>query len=434
MDISAIKNKKLKNIIITAIVFALIFLLVSCDLSWLFKGDKYTPPTRGNSITSTEFVPHFINETEREETPYRYIEDDSVNKGTVNLSALPTDTTSATAVNSALKTLLDTVVSGKRPIVSDDEDNPVTQVYTAALDMLNDYMLNDFSDFERAHTIYDWVVYYINYDYALLDEYMEKNGQVNGNNPAFHLSGAFLSGLAVCDGISQAYTLLCAMEGIQVERVIGWAPSEDNAGRTVYVGHAWNKIKIEVPEVDGENWFFVDPTFGSAAVDYGKIIGYREYLNHAYFLLTDTESDDHFQDDSYTCNYPYTTITQKIVKSKATYAGGGNMIYSVADTEFDFYAYQTNSYGDKEMNMVANSREELCEYIKDIAVPLKMKGVEIKIAFEIDPDEFYGNRDKEILGELNDLLENIWSTSMSNAMWIACGKNYGILMLIIIYK
>lgn len=430
------KSKKLKIFSLFAALIALLFIFAGCDsflealLSLLGGGDNtvFDPKTRGDSITSTIFEAHLESIPENERTDILPVDGFETTVDMQN-DLKPSEYTSSEKIHLSLRKLLETVVAGKNPIVSEDTENPVRQVWDAARAALNEFIHDDYTEYEIAHTIYDWVVYNVDYDHQLLDDYYNDYASLNDNNPAFHLSGAFLSGLAVCDGISKTFSLLCAMEGIAVERVLGWYP-----GDGMYVGHAWNKINITVPGAAEQNWFFVDPTFASAAIsdNSGNI---TEYLTHAYFLLSDAQSDDHLQDDSYTVSNGNKNLYQKSQKSPATkYSGvnqgGGGMIYSNCTTEFDYYSQHLNPNENYPSPKVTPSN--LKAYIQNYAVPARIQGVEIKLnTTQINHDEM----DDRINSALSPLVGTTDTKPVSgrSTWWMYCGKDGNILMLIIVY-
>ena len=378
------KTKLYKIVATVLVTIFTLFALTACEfLDQLLRDildSEYTPRQSGDSIQSDYFAHHLIGEDQREENPIRPIDDPSVE--TVDLTHLPYYQNSASSVNGALATLLETVTAGKRPILSQDPENPVTQIYNAAIEVLDTYIKNDFTQFERILAIYEWIIYFVDYDYALLDAYLIDGPIEGGNdNPAFHMSGVFISRLAVCDGMSKAFSLLAGIEGIEAQRILGWYPNYDNGKLSQYVGHAWNKVNVATPdpatgEYGEKHWYLVDVTFGNFAIYNSSQNRYTEYLTRAYFLIED--SPDHLQDDLY--HQPKgATINKKDTPSKASYPGGGNKIYAVADTVWDYYAWRTYEYEGATYRPYAHTLQEVKNYLQSYAVPNKFRGVEIKL-------------------------------------------------------
>ena len=148
------------------------------------------------------------------------------------------------------------------------------------------------TDLQKARAIFDWLVINVYYDnnvaYTALPQASYKYN-------AFYLEGV-INGSAVCDGLSKAYSVMCAIEGIDCVRVTGKLKDakEDDPG------HAWNKIQIM-----GE-WFLSDSTWGNrvVAVRNDSNTSYYEYVNGKYFLFTDDVRSeiDNYNSDQY-CQY-----------------------------------------------------------------------------------------------------------------------------------
>ena len=154
-------------------------------------------------------------------------------------------------------------------------------IYNNARAILLEICDDQMTDVEKVHSIYDWIIEEVQYDYALagatgatVDQTLEYDG--------FYLEGVFLKGAeetrtAVCDGKSKAFALLCGMEGIQSCRIIGYVNNDEGAG------HAWNKVLVDADGNGIKNWYIVDSTWGDLYMS-GK-----EYLRHNYFLLGEDE-------------------------------------------------------------------------------------------------------------------------------------------------
>lgn len=101
----------------------------------------------------------------------------------------------------------------------------------------------------------------------------------------YYLEGIFLDKFykkdmhAVCDGKSKAFVLMCGIEGITAVRISGEASSD---GKN-FGGHAWNKVLLDLNGTGDKEWYFVDTTWGDVGDDS------KEFLSHAYFLLSDDE-------------------------------------------------------------------------------------------------------------------------------------------------
>ena len=122
-------------------------------------------------------------------------------------------------------------------------------IYTEMLEVLGRVYTEGNSEFLNAKGIYDFLTHEVKYDRvaassSAYDSYL---------NQAYYLEGVFLNHLAVCDGKSKAYQMMCNYVGIENVRIK--ATSDD------LKKHAYNYIKI-----DGV-WYLTCPTYGSNIVE-----------------------------------------------------------------------------------------------------------------------------------------------------------------------
>lgn len=143
-------------------------------------------------------------------------------------------------------------------------------IYNKAKTILNKIIGNNMSDFEKALAIYDYICSTTTYDKRKFNQEVMLDSYKTTHIPSFYLEGVFIKGLAVCDGFSKAFSLLCNMEGIDCIRIVGSAVQYSSSEN-----HAWNKVKI-----NGE-WYIVDTTWAELSS------GLTERLTHKYFLVTD---------------------------------------------------------------------------------------------------------------------------------------------------
>jgi len=164
-------------------------------------------------------------------------------------------------------------------------DSRAALIYDKAKQVLRTIISDNMTDYEKALSIFDWITINTIYDYS--SEYYSSNYNFT-QDCCYYLEGVFLKGVeqsgnlkgvAVCDGFSKAYSLLCNMEGIDCKRIVGTATTASGEG-----GHAWNKVKI-----DG-NYYLVDITWTEILTDDIK----NEILSHKYFLVSEfTTKDTH---------------------------------------------------------------------------------------------------------------------------------------------
>ncbi|HPD01852.1 MAG TPA: Ig-like domain-containing protein [Clostridia bacterium] len=137
----------------------------------------------------------------------------------------------------------------------------------------------------------------------------------------FYLEGVFNDGLAVCDGRSKAFTLLCAMEGITSVRVIG-----EGGGRR----HAWNKVLIDIDPSDYTpvmKWYLVDTTWDDVKLSREGVDS--EYLLHSNFLISDDEAAQS-EDD---LGYPEAETSSELFYYQQHLFSTGGYTYSIYITE-----------------------------------------------------------------------------------------------------
>ncbi len=182
------------------------------------------------------------------------------------------------AVSCGFKPIFDTDTAGKA----------LEKIYNEARDVLETYISDDMSDYEKVAAIYDWIVNVVDYDYAVA----ELSGSSSSQYNAFYLEGVFNDHRAVCDGKSKAFALLCGMENIKAVRVVGYANKELQnlpEDEQKSCGHAWNKVLIDANGDGIREWYVVDTTWGDLAVGKDGTDTVYEYLNYAYFLKTDAD-------------------------------------------------------------------------------------------------------------------------------------------------
>lgn len=217
---------------------------------------------------------------------------------------------------------------GYKPKITNDE---TAEYYEYARAVLKSIIDDGMNDEEKAHAIYDWVMWRVMYDDDVTS--IMSISEAVKHDP-FYLEGVLTDEnyYAVCDGMSKAYSLLCNMEGIPCMRVVGMATGEGVSG-----GHAWNKV-----QVDGE-WFIVDCTWGDVRISVKEKVssGFlgaqtktvsSELASHKYFLLTDEELPSHQESEDTV--YPKT--------SAIPYNFNAELTYEVGEAEIRTYLYSTD--------------------------------------------------------------------------------------------
>lgn len=220
---------------------------------------------------------------------------------------------------------------GFRPVP--ERGSAAESLYATARSALRSIVSDDMTDVEKAHAIYDYVMWKVVYDREVLNV---SSTEESVKYAAYYLEGVFdakASPFAVCDGIAKAYSLLCNIEGLPCVRISGTAGTDGSWG-----GHAWNKVCV-----DGL-WYNVDATWGDYTASVGG--GVYEMATHEYFLKTDAEfAVDHRED--LPNDFPRSTdVVYNVYNTKVAYNGGS----------VDFYIMSTG-------NELRNELETLVEYV-----------------------------------------------------------------------
>ncbi len=196
---------------------------------------------------------------------------------------------------------------GVRPVPV--KGSTAEKLYSFAKRLLIEINSDDMTDAEKVHSIYDWIMWNVQYDHSAVSASNEVD---SAKYNAYWLEGVLTTtnAYAVCDGMSKAMSLLCNMEGIPAYRVTGIAgPSVAGLTRAEALavkneqwgGHAWTKVKV-----DGE-WYVCDPTWGDSTAEIGSLFSKTVYEMawHDHLLVSDADIADTHEYD-HTTNNPVT--------------------------------------------------------------------------------------------------------------------------------
>ncbi|MDE5562323.1 MAG: hypothetical protein K2J01_02105 [Clostridiales bacterium] len=184
--------------------------------------------------------------------------------------------------------------NGVRPIPKAGSTAQV--VYEQARSVLRSICTVDMTDVQKAHAIYDWIMWHVTYDTPAT---LIMSGSESYS--AYYLEGVFGDGKteiggvvynanSVCDGMSKAYSLMCNIEGIPCVRVVGRADADKDINSAG--GHAWNKVYVNGA------WYTVDCTWGDSHVtlNLDGVEDRYELGMHSYLFLTDAQTfSTHFE-------------------------------------------------------------------------------------------------------------------------------------------
>lgn len=163
---------------------------------------------------------------------------------------------------------------GRNPIAV--SDSPAEAVLKKIHSVLNEYLTDTMSEKEKVLAIFNYLAANVEFD-ALLDAY---TGDAKGSYAGNYLEGVFNSKLALPEGVSKAFLVMCAIEGITCRRINGKQITKITAnadGTITTEGKAtsWNKVFI-----DGA-WYNVNVPACRITKD-GKTV-----VCHTLFLVSD---------------------------------------------------------------------------------------------------------------------------------------------------
>lgn len=257
------------------------------------------------------------------------------------------------------------VAWGYKPVFMGSQAENLKQIYDNAKDALSYIVSDEMSEYEKVHAIYDYIIYNVRYDHDCAnaeDKYVSGNLSLNEKMKyyGYYLEGIFLDKFykkdmhAVCDGKSKAFVLMCGIEGITAVRISGKASSD---GKN-FGGHAWNKVLLDLNGTGDKEWYFVDTTWGDVGDDS------KEFLSHAYFLLSDDEV-------------------------KNTHVENSGHDYPKAEGKFDYYAHETYTSNGTEYNYVITNKnlaaQQMARALKTLP-PSTSTIVEFEFAFSLTKD------------------------------------------------
>lgn len=128
-------------------------------------------------------------------------------------------------------------------------------IYDRCVEIIDRYITDDMSDYEKEAAIYQWLTWNVAYDWR------HQDGFQTTPRESYQPYGALVDGTAVCLGFATSFQLFMDLLDIECITVVGAAfQSSEN--------HAWNMIKL------GNEWYCVDATW-----DMGASRQYWRYFN-----------------------------------------------------------------------------------------------------------------------------------------------------------
>ncbi len=125
------------------------------------------------------------------------------------------------------------------------------------------------NDFEKARSIYQWVILNINYDEKA---YKKGNKRINRSN-----QDILDRRKAICWGYASLFKAMCDIATIPCDIISGYSKTSLTAAPDLDVpNHAWNSVKL-----DGK-WYLLDATWDSGGI--GQASDFKAKFNSDYFL------------------------------------------------------------------------------------------------------------------------------------------------------
>lgn len=242
--------------------------------------------------------------------------------------------------------------NGFRP-VPERPGCPADLAYAKLREILKAVVSDDMTDVEKTIAISEYLiesVAYDNYVFGLSEE------AAKGYRRSFSLEGAIIDKIAVCDGISKAFSALCAMEGIKAIQTAGKTEIATGEG-AVKSGHAWNKALVDVDGDGQKEWRVVDATSANLLLGGSG----NEIAKHKYILC-----DDEF-----------------IFGEKFEYDERFSDKYATAGVDYDIYAntaYKPEGEGE-DFDYLIDSEDELNDLLKFFASKVAVAESPLSIDF-----------------------------------------------------
>lgn len=202
------------------------------------------------------------------------------------------------------------------PVANSNAD----KIYTRAKNTLREIIDDKMSDYEKVLAIYDWMTYNVIFDRGIDNAVANKCGCTDKTgysryraiykSTSFYAEGVFFYGIAVCNGIGSAFSILANIEGI---------PAIKTMGKAAGGSHTWVKVYVN------DEWFVCDPSWSNAVdlKDEGK---HQEYISYDFFMMSNDESK---------------------YKSRSEFEDKIAYNYYAGNTVFDYYSNEAVVYDNK---------------------------------------------------------------------------------------
>ncbi len=177
----------------------------------------------------------------------------------------------------------------------------VQSVQASSLDSLAVKLTSSYTtELEKVRAVYSWICQNIRYNVDIyrplalraryIPEPVDTTSEWKSADEMF-AQKVLRRGLAVCEGYSRLFKVLCQYAGIEAVVLNGYVRTNmDRSAERFRTNHTWNAVRID------STWHLVDPTWGAGYVTYGD--EFVQQQNDFYFL-TPPESliRDHYPED-----------------------------------------------------------------------------------------------------------------------------------------
>ncbi len=249
---------------------------------------------------------------------------------------------------------LETLSYGVKPIFT-NATTQAQEVYNKALEILRTYVDDSMNDYEKAKAIFDYLALNVTYDDAVAQESTISTKGI-GKYRCFTSYGALVDNIAVCDGISSAYAILCKIEGIDCVEVTGLG----NGG-----GHAWNKVNIY------GKWYGVDTTWSAISTDEGDYVSHRNFLVDENALIGSGHAENgYYEGEDIYSRYLSNIAVDSLNYYSINFISGKDDFTATSSSDFRTIISYAIEEGASAIEVYVNSQTSLSQMINSAEIGL----------------------------------------------------------------
>ncbi len=182
-------------------------------------------------------------------------------------------------------------------------DNDIRNLYDSDPRTLSVLLTENYSsEREKVRAIFSWIVQNIRYNTGIVSKRKNINHfPVWENDPDTSIWASanemtarqvIKRRIAICDGYSKLFQVLCEYSGIESKIILGFARSGFNDRNKFMTNHSWNAVKIDSQR------YLLDATWGAGYLNYFD--EYVQRIEEKYFLANPQHFiEDHYPEDLY---------------------------------------------------------------------------------------------------------------------------------------